>query len=288
MVRVLLAFGLAMLVVAVAGAGAKGPPRNGLIAFWSDLGPAVVFVMKPDGTGRRRLTTSNVRSKGAAWSPDGKRAALYGATAADSDNFDIFVVDSDGSDRRRLTSGSAREVQPAWSPDGRRIAYVRDEDIWIMDSDGGNQHLAIRNGGEPSWSPNGRRLVYGSLRRSRVQVYTANLDGSRERKLTRGRADSEMPSWSPDGRRIVFTTFRNGETDVYVMRADGSHERRLTRSPARDEAASWSPDGRKIVFSSYRKGNGEIYVMNANGTHQRRLTRTRINEEADGWQPLPR
>jgi Tol biopolymer transport system component len=288
MVRILVGAALAALVVAVAGAGAKGPPRNGLIAFWSDLGPAVVFVMEPDGTGRRRLTSSNVRSKGAAWSPDGKHAALYGAIAADSDNFDIFVVDADGSHRRRLTSDPAREVQPAWSPDGRRIAYVRDDDIWIMDSDGGDQHLAIRNGGEPSWSPDGRRFTYGSLRKGRVQVFSANLDGSEERKLTRGRADSEMPSWSPDGRRITFTTFRNGETDVYVMRADGSHERRLTRSRSRDEAASWSPDGRKIVFSSYRNGNGEIYVMHADGTRQRRLTRTRINEEADGWQPLPR
>ncbi|MBU4274753.1 DPP IV N-terminal domain-containing protein [Patescibacteria group bacterium] len=32
-----------------------------------------------------------------------------------------------------------KEEAPYWSPDGKRIVYVRDKEIWVMDSDGKNQ-----------------------------------------------------------------------------------------------------------------------------------------------------
>ena len=277
------------------GAGAWSLPaateskaRNGKIAFWSDLGPAAIFVINPDGTGRRRLTDATSRSKGAAWSPDGTRIALYGSDDRGGDaNFDVYVMNADGTDRRRLTATAAREIQPAWSPDGR-IAYTRDDDIWLMNADGSNQHLVIGNAAEPAWSPDGRTLAFGSLRKGVVQIYVSRPDGRAAARLTSGPHDNESPKWSPDGRRIVFTSFRNGEPDIYVMNANGSMQRRLTRSRRRDDTPSWSPDGRKIVFTSFRDGNGEVYVMNANGARQRRLTRSTVDEDADAWQPLLR
>jgi Tol biopolymer transport system component len=282
--RVLTAFLLAA-IVAVAASASPTRARNGKIAFWSDLGPAAIFVINPDGTGRRRLTDESARAKGAAWSPNGTRLAFYGSADQGGDgNFDIYVMNSDGTKRERLTGGPAREVQPAWSPDGRQIAYGRDDDIWIMSADGSDQHLAIRNAAEPAWSPDGRRLAFGSLRRGRVQVYVRGLSGGVTQQLTKGASDNEAPSWSPDSRRLLFVSFRNGESDIYVMRQDGSRQRRLTRARARDDSASWSPDGRRIVFTSFRNGNGEIYLMNADGSKQRRLTRTQIDEDADGWQ----
>lgn len=276
-------------VVAVAASATPTKARNGKIAFWSDLGPAAIFVINPDGTGRRRLTDASARAKGAAWSPGGTRLALYGSADEGGDaNFDIYAINADGSERERLTRGPAREVQPAWSPDGRRIAYGRDDDVWVMSADGSDQHLLIRNAAEPAWSPDGRRLAFASLRQGRVQVYVARLTGGPTERLTNGASDNEFPNWSPDGRRLLFVSFRNGEPDVYVMRPDGSRQRRLTRARGRDDSPSWSPDGRRIVFTSFRDGNGEIYIMNADGSEQRRLTRTRVDEDADGWQPLRR
>jgi Tol biopolymer transport system component len=118
--------------LSVRAAGSK--VRNGKIAFWSDLGPAGIFVINPDGSGRRRLTDVSARAKGAAWSPNGRRIALYGSADSGGDaNFDIYVMNADGTGRTRLTNSPAREVQPAWSPDGRRIAYGRDDDVWIME-----------------------------------------------------------------------------------------------------------------------------------------------------------
>jgi Tol biopolymer transport system component len=286
-VRIFLAVSVVAAVLTLAASASPPRARDGKIAFWSDLGPAAIFVINPDGTGRRRLTDASARAKGAAWSPDGRRLALYGSADQGGDaNFDIYVMNSDGSKRERLTHGSAREVQPAWSPDGRRIAYGRDDDVWIMSANGSDQHLAIHDAAEPAWSPDGRRLAFGSLRRGRVQIFVAELSGRARKRLTTGASDNESPSWSPDGRQLLFVSFRNGEPDIYVMRRNGSRQRRLTRTRTRDDSASWSPSGRRIVFTSFRDGNGEIYVMNADGSKQRRLTRTRIDEDADGWQRL--
>jgi TolB protein len=94
-----------------------------------------LFVVHPDGSGRRRLATYADEVK---WSPRDD-TLVYVAQQG------IYRVDVDGKRPRRLAfSGS----QPTWSPDGERIAYVRPElapglrdpspeyQLWVMNADG--------------------------------------------------------------------------------------------------------------------------------------------------------
>jgi Tol biopolymer transport system component len=89
-------------------------------------------------------------------------------------------------------------------------------------------------------------------------IWTANVDGSGERRLTRG-VDAFQPAWSPDGRRIAYLRFVGYKAlmDVWVMNADGSGKRKLQRiePPLSHDLgtegqvlARWSPDGKAILI----------------------------------------
>ena len=65
-------------------------------------------------------------------------------------------------------------------------------------------------------------------------VWVANANGTRARRLTRRRGPEFDPTWSPDGRRIAYRDSRHGinrNDEIYVMNADGTHAHNLTRSP---------------------------------------------------------
>lgn len=53
---------------------------------------------------------------------------------------DIYIVSVNGKKLKRLTWSPAREASPVFTPDGQHIAYLRDGVIWIMNTNGSNQH----------------------------------------------------------------------------------------------------------------------------------------------------
>lgn len=127
----------------------------------------------------------------------GENGKIVYVVGADS-TAEIYVADSDGANPVRLTSNAAADTDPVWSPDGRMIAFT-------------------------SW------------RDGDAAIYTMNLDGSRQTRLTTG----EDPAWLPDGTQIVFegpdellrVHPTHGELlyqDLWIIDAVGGPPRRLT------------------------------------------------------------
>ena len=80
-----------------------------------------------------------------------------------------------------------------------------------MNADGGRQSRLVRRGRQPLWSPDGRRLAF-TRGQGGASVYVVNVDGGRERNVTRGPVRDF--AWSPDGRRIAFDSARTQLRDL--------------------------------------------------------------------------
>ena len=263
-------------------------PDGSEIAFTSFRnGKGDIYVMHPDGTGLRRLTTSPAHDDLAAWSPDGTRIAF---TSTRSGDLEIWVMNADGSDQHQLTFDRSNDYSPTWSPDGTRIAYRSDKDgdadIYSMRADGSDvRRLTTAHSTDysPAWGPDGR-ILFVSDRNSggKQTLWIMNGDGSDQHPLT-GAAffwNQTRPAWSPDGKRIIFQADRDvpiGNTELYSMNVDTSDLRRLTTYPGKDDWPSYSPDGKHLVFARGQTPySSEVYVMSVDGTDVHELTLPRL------------
>jgi Tol biopolymer transport system component len=300
------------------GAASPAPP-------WSDIAFGFggrIYVMRPDGSGRRRLTGGPVaRDVGVdfepAWSPDATTMAFtrslgeWGISPSR-----IYLLNPDDG-RPRPLDVAGDVSSPAWSPDARQLAFVRHSRseiaIVVADVGGGGEQVLVRDSSrpedrilisEPTWSADGARIAYTrtTLDRRftfRPSLYVVDVDGGDTRLLAR---DARDAAWSPDGSRIAFASVRdrNGKdcwdqchlrAELYVMDADGANAVRLTRNRGDDRSPSWSPDGRRISFASDRNypgvGNTEIYSIRADGSCLTWLTNGAPASNDPAWRNAP-
>jgi len=254
-----------------------------------------LFVMNPNGSELRQLTSGSGRDGDQVWSPDGRSLVFvrwtFDHTApgqVDIWDSDVFVIGADGTGLRQLTDDGS-SFSATWSPDGRTIAYGDGTRILLMNADGtGKRELTSVSSDDlwvaPSWSPDGKRIA---LTTGGGGGFIVNADGTGMRHFTHGSGSC----WSPDSRRIAFGGGPPGHrySSIYVVDAlrPGARPRRVTRNAYNESSFAWSPDGRRIVYA--RKHQGGIYSINVNGTHDRRLTRDPLRPDglAGGfsWSP---
>ena len=236
-------------------------PDGKLIAFASNRDGGGIFLINPDGTNIRRISSA-LRSRAPEWSPDGKELVFE---AADG----LRLVSSTGEGERllvRVKKKGERSLSPAWSPDGKQIAFVRRAEdgadvVFVVNRSGGAERRLLEPALDPAdpawsvfaaseltpaWSPDGKRIAYNN---ADGELFVAAIDGGRRRETLPTEGAAYEPAWSPDGSEIAFQCAGS----LCVIELAG---RKLTTLLGDAGSPSWAPDGTKVVAERYLYGSG--------------------------------
>lgn len=280
------------------------PGRNGELIFSSVAvrnGSFDLYVMRSDGTRKRRITCSRAFERFPTWSRNGKWIAYTSdRSRPGSDSaYEIYVMRLNGTGLRRVTRDRWTDDGVAWSPGGTRVVFGSNrppgDGLWVVNINGSGLRRVTEDGMTPAWSPDGRTIAFarrapGSLA---YEIWLVDPDGTNERRLTeaprvddRHFAQDFVPDWSPNSREIAFSRRYRGRRDIYVIRPDGSGLRRVTKQAGLHDWPAWSPDGRRIAFLTTFGRRESIDVINVDGTRSKRLATGAVTYAHLDWQPL--
>jgi len=243
-----------------------------------------------------------------AWSPDGQEIIFTGPLKLEQAGNNIYVVSMRGEVRRLTKLEGIRADTLSFSPDGKKILFtgtkiekigmggyarIGKPDIYIMNADGTNVKILVKEGAEPVWSPDGKKIVFTSYCDG-LRIAIANADGS---NVTIFPVEGHSPCWLPNGKTIVFVKEvrdSKGRLVPQIFRIDisGKNLTQITNFSFEDFASddsvtiwivklSCAPNGKKIAFiidigkagfRSIPKGerinNRTIYILNVDdGTY---------------------
>jgi dipeptidyl aminopeptidase/acylaminoacyl peptidase len=235
------------------------------------------------------------------------RVVAYTAEAAGARQ--LFTLSFRGGYPAQLTASEKAVSDPQWSPDGRRLAFVRDDEIWVVEADGSRLTLVVGKPGggrEPRWSPDGHRLAFLSRRRGWTQIWLIDAPVPRRGRpatepkpprptvVTETGIDVDAYEWAPDGRMIAVMAQRGPEvsesSQIAIVDVSTKESRIVAGADSVDVGARWLPDG-SLLFVSDADGWFQVVRLTADG-HDRIVLTAGEREHGEpggglGAAPLP-
>jgi Tol biopolymer transport system component len=218
-------------------------------------------------TGKRELVREeNKHFEAPNWSVDGDYFVINQGGL-------LYRISKDGTDKKEIHSGEARNCNNdhGISPDGSMIAISNNDPVEDAPYGSSRIYTIPISGGTPrlitpkmpsywhGWSPDSRSVLYVAYRGEDFDIYSKDINGGEEIRLTEDVGLDDGPEYSPDGQHIYYNSFRSGVMEIWRMRPDGSHKEQMTN----DGYSNWfphpSPDGKYIVFLSYLDEQGEAH-----------------------------
>ncbi len=263
---------------------------------WEHVQELRIYVVKPDGSGFRKISQDGVCSGSPKWSPDGKRVVFYEIDVEDTWNArtsfgaakatsQIVSVAVKTGERIVHTTGPGLKLLPQ---------YVSADNIGFLAKAGTSEGIGYTNGKavkaklrSPAWSADGSQVVYEKQNwKPKVQNQLLySWDPQYEYRYT-----DVFPSFSADGKLVV--TEKDDNSSIAIMNADGSGKTRIF--PANGGEAfspSWSPNGQQVVFGyggylqSRKTRAAKIMLVNRDGTGLADLTDGMPNAGFPSWSP---
>ena len=233
----------------------------------------------------RQLTYDGKRAGEGYFSEDGTALIFQSERESDNPFYQIYLLDLLTGDTHRVSSGMGKTTCAFFRPGTDEVLYASTHhDVFAK----------AKQEEELKFRASGKERRYSWDYDEKMDIFSANRDGSNLKQLTNAPGYDAEASYSPDGKRIVFCSLRNAypksqlspkdlkqlEVDpayfgeIYIMNADGSDQIQLTDSPGYDGGPFFTPDGQHIVWRHFTPDGSEadIYTMRIDGSGVRRLT----------------
>ncbi len=209
-------------------------PTGNFIVFARQDGDSVhLWVMNPDGTGRKQLTFGPGSQTEPAISHGGGKIAYVESSPA-AGAYAIAVMNAAGTRRAIMTGGSTQteDTTPVFDPTGTRIYFSR----------------------------------YQSNGSNRMGIWAINITGKAEQFIGAG----NHPAVSPDGKQIVFFDTPQNQT-LGVMNMNGTERSIIRQQIGYGRCLRYCPNGQNVLIltSDYSKGN--VSSVHPDGTGSRRI-----------------
>jgi TolB protein len=187
---------------------------------------------------------------------------------------DIYVADFDGHHEFRASTGKGNAMLPQFGQNGgvwyskltdtgAFITNTKSREQPVIKSSGLNIGAEICNG----------RVYFSSSRDGNNEIYSAAMDGTDLRRLTRDPSIDVSPSCGPNG-KIAFVSSRHGGPQIFTMNGDGSDVKRVTYKGSHNQTPSFCKDPQTplVAFSARDGGGFDIVTVNLTTGEYKRLT----------------
>ncbi|OLC75646.1 MAG: hypothetical protein AUH72_20130 [Acidobacteria bacterium 13_1_40CM_4_65_8] len=243
---------------------------------WEHLQIVDLYVMRPDGSGLKRITEHGNFCGSPKWSADSRHVIAYCMTAEQTlanrraapepgNDTRLVSIDVATGTSSELPAGAGVKINPSPLP-GNDIGYIRKD---TAGSGAGLYYTSGKRGPKgdvraASWSPDGSRVVFHKRLSAPPTTWRRTFSRNPDYDLT---LTSILPSFNPAGDRFVTIGRPPGTVGVVgagvAVAASGAEKADIIyQDKARNVLApQWSPTGDTIIFG--------IGVFNAffNGFH---------------------
>jgi TolB protein len=162
------------------------------------------------------------------------------------------------------------------TPNGSYITNTKNREKPVISGSGLNVGPVICNG----------RLYFSSSRDGNSEIYTASLEGTDLRRLTRDPNIDVSPACGPNG-KIAFVSSRHGGPQIFVMESDGSGVQRVTYKGSYNQTPAFCSDPQiPLIAFTARDGNGfDIVTINLKTGEYKRLTQGQGSNQDPAFSP---
>jgi len=275
-------------------------------ATWTPDGQYIVYgsgsdlyLIRPDGSQVRKLTTLPGAAMNLHFSPDG-RWIRFTLQNAENNVSALWEVQANGNVLRPvLTAGWNQRSQECcgnWTHDGKYFFFESSQgsrqDIWVLRE---NRSLLRRRsdaqqrltaGPLAFLSPvpgNDGKILFVVGQQLRFELQRYDQKARHFLPYLNGISAGEL-DFARDGQWLTYVSYP--EHTLWRSKLDGSQRSQLTYPPLQAHLPRSSPDGKQIAFMASEPGQPwKLYVISSFGGTAQPLTNEKVNESDLTWMP---